>query len=482
MVDPTAWAGAQLPSTENKGVTSILDAYSKGQQQNLYSQAIRKGEKVEADQAEIDRQGKIIVDFWKAGDRTAMMNQISELAKTSPEAAKSMKDTLFDLDKTNAFMGTMHLYNAAASDDPAAIETSLRKSKESYGVGIENPINTGIDAILNMEMGSEKQGEALMKSLAVADKWEMLTGGGSSGAAADRDLAERRVKATEERLDFDIKQAVKKAEQERLKREFEEKKHRETLAQRKLESGQWDATIYKDYQETMGEQYKASGEYRKFTALAEDFKRAKEDGTLGGFPRWAENKARDILGLQDKDSRLYAAWNYVRSSEVIDNLPQGPASDADIVMVERGALDRNAKPEAIEQVINGMAKLAKISDLYYSEKMKWMEDRDVEDKKRGSRGFGGWWKENGERLIKEAGIEFTPIYPEKEEPIDIKSGGVPKEMTQEDANLMIIEAARAKGLDPMRTPMAVLPGGRVIYKNGDGWYYADDDTFYKRVR
>lgn len=476
MVDPTAWAGAKLPSLESTAATSIIDAYTKGQQQGLYRTAMQKSKREEAQAKELEGYRRSAVEFWKLKDNQGFMNQVSNMARIDPEAATKLKDMFGNLDKTNATMGAYHLYNAYVSDDPDAITSSLGKARDFFETG-SAPIAADISAMMNQPVGSEAQDAEILKGIEVAKSMGLFP----TEDGAD-DLARRRVEATEARLEFDRERAKKQeeyriSEQDRLK-----KKQEEDLAQRKLEAGLWTTPIYNDYINTVEEQHKAAGEYRKFSALAEDFERAKKEGILGGLPRWAINKSRDILGIQDKTSRLYAAWNYARTSEVINNLPRGPASDKDIRMVERGALDRNAKPEAIAQVIRAMAKLAKISDLYYSEKLKWMDTEDPENPRRGARGFGSYWKENGERLINEAGIKLDPLYPETEPPIDVTKTEIPKQMTQQDANTMILEAARAKGMDPTKTQMAVLPGGRVIYRNGDGWYYADDDSFYQRVR
>lgn len=397
MVDPTAWAGAQLPSTENKGVTSILDAYSKGQQQNLYSQAIRKGEKAEADQAEIDRQGKIIVDFWKAGDRTAMMNQISELAKTSPEAAKSMKDTLFDLDKTNAFMGTMHLYNAAASDDPAAIETSLRKSKESYGVGIENPINTGIDAILNMEMGSEKQNEALMNSLAVANKWEMLTGGESGLEYAK----------LQRQINKDYQDAYNQAiDNDRLEREQEQRKKEFAWKSNQLSSE--SAKLYNDISK---QKYKLGTDIERFDTLAKQFDEVK---ATGGAPTWVGETIKKFFGAENEKSATYTAWSNIKASEVVQNLPSGPASDKDIKVFSKGFPSDTADPQYLASWLRGASKMKQLQKIYYDTKLKYIEN------KRNPEGFDSFWDLDGGRIITDSG--FVPeLDPEDQAKLDLQN-------------------------------------------------------------
>lgn len=484
MVDPTAWADVKTPSLKNTAATGLIDAYTKGQQQSLYGSAIRKRKKEQKQEAELDNYREEAVFNWRAGDRTAMMNTISNMARISPDDANELKDSLAGLDTTNAFNAAMHLYNAYLSDDPDAITTSLARAKDSLDVGLDHPLSIGVTEMQNLPAASDKQRDAIYAGILTADKMGLYPQ--KKGAQGDPYAAEK-MDIRRQQLALDIRAQQYKELHQREERDRLREKEEHALAENMFQRNQWSSEVYKDYKDTSSERVKANAQFRQFQRLANEFAIAKKNGVRGGILRWANMKARDILGLQDPNSNLYRAWNYIRASEVIQNLPSGPASDKDIAFVSEGALDKYSKPEAIEQAVRGMSKLAQINDIYYSEKLKWM-DRPGSGGQ-GARGFASYWKENGERLIKEAGVKFEPRIEEKpeepeepEEPIDVTTTEIPKTMDQRDANTMIREAAQARGWDPLKIPMAVTPGGRVVYEHGDAWYYIDDDVFYTTVR
>lgn len=93
---------------------------------------------------------------------------------------------------------------------------------------------------------------------------------------------------------------------------------------------------------------------QKYLTLANDFEKANVSGGIQtSWSQWAKEQT----GNQDEVTELRKEFFKIRGSEVVNNLPPGAASDADIAMALSGFPGDKASGEQIASFLRGLAKL-----------------------------------------------------------------------------------------------------------------------------
>ena len=87
-------------------------------------------------------------------------------------------------------------------------------------------------------------------------------------------------------------------------------------------------------------------------------------GGLGGESLSYINK--QLFGDADEVKELRTRIQNVINVEVINSLPSGAASDADIILAQQGFPDQNLTVDEYKQFVRGVNKLAKYNEIYYS--------------------------------------------------------------------------------------------------------------------
>ncbi len=107
-------------------------------------------------------------------------------------------------------------------------------------------------------------------------------------------------------------------------------------------------------------------------------------GVAGRFSEWIKEQT----GSQDEFSMLRRDWAAVRASEVVNNLPPGAASDADIAMAMSGFPDDQANPQQIASFLRGVAKMARLNGEYQAFKADFLSTN------RSPAGLNQAWREH----------------------------------------------------------------------------------------
>lgn len=124
----------------------------------------------------------------------------------------------------------------------------------------------------------------------------------------------------------------------------------------------------------------------KYEILASDFEKADLGGGLfGSGGTWSE-AVKDISGNQDEITELRREFNKIRASEVVNNLPPGAASDADIALALSGFPTDKANSTQVASFLRGVAKLKKFEEQYNTFKANYLSERGTE------RGMLDAWK------------------------------------------------------------------------------------------
>jgi hypothetical protein len=116
----------------------------------------------------------------------------------------------------------------------------------------------------------------------------------------------------------------------------------------------------------------------KFEILANDFEKSGiQGGLVGQGGTWSET-VKDLTGNQDEISELRREFNKIRASEVVNNLPPGAASDADIALALSGFPTDKANATQVASFLRGVAKLKKFEEGFNTFKAKYISDRGTE--------------------------------------------------------------------------------------------------------
>ena len=124
---------------------------------------------------------------------------------------------------------------------------------------------------------------------------------------------------------------------------------------------------------------------QKYTTLANDFEKADLGGGIQtSWSQWA----REQTGNQDEITELRKEFFKIRGSEVVNNLPPGAASDADIAMALSGFPSDKASGKQISSFLRGLAKLKAKEKELNEFKASYISDKGTE------RGMLQTWKES----------------------------------------------------------------------------------------
>ena len=386
MVDTTAWANVQLPSSRNLASESFLRSAAIGQ---LVGEQKRKTEK----EANVDALRKNILDAYKIGDRSKMMYGISELARYDPDAAQRSKDILGNLDRTNAFQAAMLVYTAAASETEEAQDTALKQAIDALNVGPTHPFFTELSDIMAMPFGKEKDAK-LFQSVQTAQQLGVLPSSESGQPTKGDDIAERRLMLAEEearwRKEFQSKSLGLRQDEVSLKQ------HQQYLAETNLSEA--DKKIYGD---TLAEWSKLNARRNQLNDLINRFDLLEKEGVRGGFPRYVANLVADFTGKGDKSKSLaYRMYNDIRTSEAISRLPKGSSSDQDVKFSLLGTPPETASPAYVKLWLKQVKRLGEIDNFYNKAKLNWMQEHPM----KGVVGFDNFWNEKGYDLLKSANL------------------------------------------------------------------------------
>lgn len=94
----------------------------------------------------------------------------------------------------------------------------------------------------------------------------------------------------------------------------------------------------------------------KYESLANQFE--KEKPTAGLFGN-IKKKSKEIFGTEDFDTYLRTEWQAIQRQQMLQNLPKGAASDADVRITREAQLGDFANPKLAASLLRGMAKIKK---------------------------------------------------------------------------------------------------------------------------
>ena len=112
---------------------------------------------------------------------------------------------------------------------------------------------------------------------------------------------------------------------------------------------------------------------RKMELLVNDF--AKLD-VSGGLASTVSETFKNILGSQDEVTAIRKKFNGIRSSQAVNDLPPGAASDADIQLALDGFPEKNANAEQITGFLRGQSKLARIDERFNEFKAQYISEKN----------------------------------------------------------------------------------------------------------
>jgi hypothetical protein len=116
----------------------------------------------------------------------------------------------------------------------------------------------------------------------------------------------------------------------------------------------------------------------KYELLANDFEKSGiEGGILGTGGTWSE-AVKDLSGNQDEITELRREFNKIRASEVVNNLPPGAASDADIALALSGFPTDKANATQVGSFLRGVAKLKKFEAEFNTFKADYISSKGTE--------------------------------------------------------------------------------------------------------
>lgn len=104
-------------------------------------------------------------------------------------------------------------------------------------------------------------------------------------------------------------------------------------------------------------------------SLSERFRNAWQDGN-GLFTR-AGDALGDAFGSQSEQRQVRQDFERLRTSEIVKNLPPGPATDRDIEIISRGFPPPTADVETIKAFLSSVERVAKYDEAYQDARGQW---------------------------------------------------------------------------------------------------------------
>lgn len=135
-------------------------------------------------------------------------------------------------------------------------------------------------------------------------------------------------------------------------------------------------------------------------SLANEFQSVTSGGVQAGFSEFLKT----ALGTEDEVSALRKRFNAIRSSQAVNNLPPGVASDKDIELALSGFPSANAGRELIQSFLRGAAKLARSEAAYSQFKSDFLSDKGT------PRGLNRGWRESINAPALDRDVSMGEIY------------------------------------------------------------------------
>lgn len=152
--------------------------------------------------------------------------------------------------------------------------------------------------------------------------------------------------------------------------------------------------------------------FENYTDLAKRYEQAQgklASGVQGSVSEWLKEQT----GNQDELTLLRKDWSKIKASELVNNLPPGAASDADIMLAKEGFLPTNADPKTVASFLRGVAKLRKLNAEYNAFKADYLSEnknpgglRKAWQERASQIGVGGPTNSSSQ-FTSSTGIQFT---------------------------------------------------------------------------
>ena len=293
-------------------------------------------EALEADQA---KQAQIS-QFSQAalgGDKAAL----GSLAGVDPQRANQLQTFLTSMSEAertemlreneNMTRGALNILKISGND-PAKARVALQNQvKEWKAQGLDTTRSEGAIAL---------DDGAMMQALQEQ---------GSMGLEIDQFAKNVLTPDSSKQRQLDIQERT--LSQRQTEQEFQER-------QAEAKAGELSPTVQKILDSSQTSAIDAGNRSRSLSVLADDI--AKID-IGGGAASSTSEMLKTLLGSQDEVSNLRMRFRAVRSSQAVQNLPPGAASDKDIELALSGFPSENANAEQVSSFLRGAAKLEGIN-------------------------------------------------------------------------------------------------------------------------
>lgn len=183
--------------------------------------------------------------------------------------------------------------------------------------------------------------------------------------------------ATREQIESVVAQTEPLANAEGLSIERDKLRQRELEREQrdrhfKEKSGELKPGVQKILDSSQNEAVESAARSRMLGLLADDLERAGDIG--GGKGSTFSEFLKTQLGTQDDVTEFRRRYNAIRSSEAVQNLPPGVASDKDIELALKGFPAENAPKEQLLAFLRGAQKLASFRARFNEEKSRFISE------------------------------------------------------------------------------------------------------------
>lgn len=152
--------------------------------------------------------------------------------------------------------------------------------------------------------------------------------------------------------------------------------------------GKLSAFMEKNLSAATDDALKSRSNVQAYQSFAEELEKKKfSGGVFGG--KWSE-AAKDFFGTQDAVTDLRKRYTMIRSTGAIKLLPQGSASNQDVLFAMQGFPTDNAPSEQIASFVRGMAKIEENNAKYQEFKANYITENNSE------KGLLNAWKSSPE--------------------------------------------------------------------------------------